>query len=102
MPFTSSHQVHGPTGTAGQFPIGNIGDSARVREERIECLKESLFDLDLETLLENTASDNIFVWLPSKTPSSNRGDDKLESIEIDDPSAALKLYNEVGASLYFR
>lgn len=55
---------------------------------------EHLFDLDLEHLLENTASDHVFAWL-------RQGDGKIESIEVPDSRSALVCHG-AGGSLYFR
>jgi len=52
-----------------------------------------LFDLDVNAMLENTASDQIHVWL--KTASS------LDSIRVSDASQAISLY-KAGHSLYCR
>ena len=79
--------------------------------------QEDMFNLDLDDMLANTASDNIFVWLRSNTPatstaqgsssssssssSSKAPDVLLNSIEVPDPATAIKCYDS-GASLYFR
>jgi hypothetical protein len=65
---------------------------------RLSILKELLNDFDVLTLVQGTASEKIHVWLPSKSEDGSLG---LESITVDDPVAAMKLYN-AGHSLYFR
>lgn len=55
---------------------------------------EHLFDLDLEHLLENTASEHVFAWL-------RQGDGKIQSIEVPDSRSALVCHG-AGGSLYFR
>jgi hypothetical protein len=52
-------------------------------------------DFDIETLVENTSSESIQVWLP--TQKSNK---KIDSIRVDDKQA-FKLY-QAGHSLYCR
>ena len=56
--------------------------------------KLHLFDLSQRSLAENTASDNLFVWMRSLSGGIN-------SFEIEDVEAALKCADS-GASLYFR
>jgi hypothetical protein len=63
--------------------------------ERIDSIKRALFDLDVDSLLSNTASDSIQVWLGSKELHK-----PISSINTD-PLQALKLY-EAGHSLYCR
>lgn len=67
---------------------------------RLSILKELLNDFDILTLLQGTASEKIHVWLPSKSKSDDGGTG-LESITVEDPVAAMKLYR-AGHSLYFR
>jgi hypothetical protein len=76
---------------------------------------ESLFDLNIKKYLENSASDQIHVWLaPAASPSSElnvearqKGSSKypaaptLNSITVDDPNQAYLLYLS-GHSLYCR
>lgn len=66
-------------------------------EDRMSVIKEEfMFGLDVESLLSNTASDAIHVWLKSSTSG-----DRLDSIQVEQPSSALKLY-AAGNSLYCR
>lgn len=65
------------------------------RNHDIKEMKEALFDLNVKDLVSNSASDQIHVWL--KRPDSQA----LDSITIDDPDQACKLFN-VGHSLYCR
>jgi hypothetical protein len=64
-------------------------------DHRMTILRELLFDLDLRDLLQNSASDQIHVWL------AQGKDVALESITVDDAEQALKLY-KAGHSLYCR
>jgi hypothetical protein len=66
--------------------------------ERIDSIKRALFDLDVDSLLSNTASDSIQVWLGSKEVDKSRN--PISSINVD-PLQALKLY-KAGHSLYCR
>eukprot|EP01100_Stratorugosa_tubuloviscum_P000511 TRINITY_DN1113_c3_g1_i2.p1 TRINITY_DN1113_c3_g1~~TRINITY_DN1113_c3_g1_i2.p1 ORF type:complete len:538 (+),score=247.51 TRINITY_DN1113_c3_g1_i2:128-1741(+) len=67
--------------------------------ERFENLIENHFySLDLNQLLENSASENIFVWMRNTT---SEGGGKIDSFETDNSSTAEICYNS-GASLYFR
>lgn len=49
-------------------------------------INEMLYDLDVKTMLENTASEQIHVWLKQMS------EETLESITVGDASQALKLY----------
>lgn len=66
------------------------------RGRDLRLLSEQLHDLDLLSLLENSASDKIHVWL-----SHSGGSSAMESIMVDDPAQAAKLH-AVGHSLYCR
>jgi hypothetical protein len=56
-----------------------------------------LFDLNLETLLEESASEKIFIWMRSKE------DGKIDSFEVEkDNLKAALISSASGASLYFR
>ena len=55
-----------------------------------------LFDLDIQTLLENTASDQIHIWL-----NQEKHDGQLQSITMESATDALKLY-QAGHSIYCR
>jgi len=54
--------------------------------------------LDLQTMLEETPSDNIFVWMVTK---DDTGAKSIESFEVQDAKAAM-VCQRAGASLYFR
>ena len=62
----------------------------------LDQLKQDLFHLDSLQLFQNTASDQIFVWIQSKT------EDKIHSIEVDDPLTAHVLYQQGEHSTYCR
>ena len=67
--------------------------------ERIDSIKQALYDLDVDSLLSNTASDSIQVWLGSK--ELHKSQSPLSSINVTDPLQAAKLY-KAGHSLYCR
>ena len=69
----------------------------RGNEDILVDVKELLFDFDVEELIKSSASDQIHVWL-SYRASDGQG---LESISIEDPNQAMKLYY-AGHSLYCR
>lgn len=56
--------------------------------------KDWLDDLDVESLVRTSSSDQIHVWIPPK-----KGEGKVNSVDMD-PDDALKHYKK-GASLYF-
>jgi hypothetical protein len=62
-----------------------------------EMISTYLADLDLNSLVHNSASPQIFCWMKTSTEGE---ESKLESIELE-PAQALICYN-AGASLYFR
>ena len=67
-------------------------------ENILTILKEQLYDLDIDMMLENTASENIHVWLKDIDKIK---DNSLDSITVDSASHAKSLYN-AGHSLYCR
>ena len=76
-------------------PLVVHGSSTRVSE-----ICENLYDLDVQTYLENSASEQIHVWLAPKTTADAAGP-AIESITLDDARQAYLLY-QVGHSLYCR
>ena len=64
----------------------------------LTVLKEQLYDLDIDMMLENTASESIHVWLKGIDKDK---DNSLDSITVDTASNAKSLYN-AGHSLYCR
>lgn len=65
-----------------------------------EWVNEHLHALDLPTLLEETPSPNIHVWMTPPSVDGKRG--PIESFETDDVNTALVCHNAGRASLYFR
>jgi ribosomal protein L16 Arg81 hydroxylase len=61
----------------------------------IASVQELLYDLDVLTLLQNTASDSIHIWLKQLDK------EVMESITLDDAEQAFKLY-KAGHSVYCR
>jgi Cupin superfamily protein len=104
--------VHVPASVAGS-----------VGQKRLQFLTQELFDLDPESILGSTASENIFVWLRRqqqlsqdplnpKGPSGDVGEgstagqavvdrDLIHSIEVNDPGTALALHR-AGHATYCR
>jgi hypothetical protein len=66
----------------------------KIKSKRLSLVKEELAEFDIETLLGDSASESIHVWLAS------RDSKPLDSIKVDDKQA-FKLYN-AGHSLYCR
>lgn len=64
-----------------------------------EWTNQHLHSLDLPTLLEETPSPNIHVWM---TPMEDGKPGPIESFETDDVNTALVCHNAGRASLYFR
>ena len=62
-------------------------------------MSQHLHGLDLPTLLEETPSPNIHVWM---TPTEGGKPGPIESFETDDTNTALVCHNAGRASLYFR
>lgn len=78
-----------------------------------------MYDLDAKQIFDNTASDNVFVWLTPKTKNgaamgsphphptttatdlNNNNNNKINSIEVPDPEMAYALY-QAGHSTYCR
>jgi len=88
--------------------------------DRIQSLiEEQMYNLDMESILNETSSENIFVWLHSQNentttnmidskskskknnPLNNNKISTLRSIEISNPSTALSLHH-VGHATYCR
>lgn len=85
------------------------GSSGSLQSPRMQRIVEHLFDLDPKSILENTASENIFVWLPEKTPQKDSSQPSpvsaqktlIRSIEVSDVDTALALFHS-GHSTYCR
>jgi len=76
---------------------------------RLDSLKANyLFDLDVREMLENTASEKIFAWLPGRpaaapgeTGQAEDRDGPIGSVELGSADDGMTAF-ESGASLYFR
>jgi hypothetical protein len=77
-----------------QRPLVVRGDATCLAE-----IQPLLFDFDVGKLVASSASDQVHVWL--SYTSSSTGASGLESIGVEDPAHALKLYH-AGHSLYCR
>jgi hypothetical protein len=73
---------------------------ARGDQECLRSLKKLLFNLDISELIKSSASDRIHVWLSQRLPGELNSN-TLESIPVEDHSAAVKLY-WAGHSIYCR
>lgn len=81
----------------------------RAAEVRLGPITSELFDLDLDELLANTASERIFAWMRESaavggaSPPANGATDgvPLRSFEVESASAAAAVH-ACGGSLYFR
>jgi hypothetical protein len=78
------------------FGKKSVHVQAKHGEKRVMELCNRLFDLDTESILQNTSSENIFVWLQTSTNERH-----IRSIEVSDPSVALALYH-AGHATYCR
>lgn len=71
-------------------------------DDRVSILKELLFDLDVKTMIDNSASENgTHVWLKQYNEVNTTTEVSLESIIVSDVMQAIKLY-QAGHSLYCR
>ena len=68
-----------------------------------QIVENYMFNLDMKYVLEETSSDNVFVWLAAAQNGGNDGKSKgaIRSIEVSDPGSALALY-ECGHATYCR
>lgn len=73
---------------------------ARGDQECLRKLKKLLFNLDISELIKSSASDRIHVWLSQRLPGGLNSN-TLESIPVEDHTAAVKLY-WAGHSIYCR
>ena len=76
---------------------------------RISDLIAGMYSLDIPSILRNTSSDNIFVWIgntnmeeDSEAKTNNKDESTLQSIEIEDPETAYKLFKHGGHAIYCR
>ena len=83
----------------------NIG-----RDGRMKDLIKGMCCLDIRKIIEETSSDNIFVWLVDRTSqksslsSKKDGTQKklVQSIQMEDPNSAFQLHTIGNHALYFR
>lgn len=74
---------------------------------RIQQICHEMFDLDPRQILQETSSDNIFLWLHNKNSSSNSRQQKtsqglIQSVEISDVDTAIALHQTGGHATYCR
>lgn len=67
--------------------------------DRMSGVREELFDLDPESILEATSSESVFVWIQRQKNVQNGN--LIQSIEVSDSDAALALY-KAGHATYCR
>jgi hypothetical protein len=58
-----------------------------------------MYDLDVEQMCENTASEKIHIWFPNK--NSKIEDKQIKSYGTEETELAVTAYQRGGASLYF-
>ena len=58
-----------------------------------------MYDLDVEQMCENTASEKIHIWFPNK--NSKIEDKQIKSFGTEETELAVTAYQRGGASLYF-
>jgi hypothetical protein len=81
------------------------GDETTHADQRVSVLRQEMCNLDPETILHETSSDNIFVWLRSKdgsTASEANHRDLIHSIEVGDADTAIALHKMAGHATYCR
>lgn len=75
-------------------------------QTRVTQIRKEMFDLDPETILRETSSDNVFLWLIKKgkasTPGKNDSRDLIQSIEISEVETAIALQKVGGHATYCR
>ena len=57
-----------------------------------------MYNLDVEQMCENTASEKIHIWFPNKNPSDDK---KIKSYGTEETELTVTAYQRGGASLYF-
>jgi hypothetical protein len=83
------------------------GQEKEHAEHRISKLCKEMCDLDASTILRETSSDNIFLWLRKSNDSTgnqnkNKPDGLIQSIEISDCETAIALHIAAGHATYCR
>jgi len=71
--------------------VSTKGDNKKA-SKRISMLLEVMYDGDVNVILKESSSENIFVWLPEKKDDGSNSPSTLRSIEISDPASALALH----------
>ncbi len=57
-----------------------------------------MYNLDVEQMCENTASEKIHIWFPNKNPSDDK---QIKSYGTEETELAVTAYQRGSASLYF-
>jgi len=92
------------------------GQEEKHEKIRIEQIRKEMFDLDAESILRETSSDNIFIWLRKKTLETQSSsssssaaaavvaphNDLIQSIEVSDVETAIALHKVGGHATYCR
>lgn len=71
-------------------------------KSRILELREHMFDLDAESILRETSSDSVFLWLRKRDQSLADKEDRIQSIEVSDIGTAIALHKTAGHATYCR
>lgn len=79
---------------------------------RVASLCQEMYNLNVESILRNTSSDNIFLWLRQRHDDKNgkskeghtngKKDDLIQSIEISEVETAIALHKIAGHATYCR
>ena len=80
-------------------------DSEKYAAKRVADLTEAMFDLDPETILRETSSDSIFLWLVDRKATeqdSKKKNSTIRSIEIGDVDTAISLHKIAKHATYCR
>jgi hypothetical protein len=67
-------------------------------------LVAAMYNLNVPSILKHTSSNNVFVWVMQQHQQQGKhsGSNVIQSIEMDDPEHAYKLYKYGGHALYCR
>ena len=89
------------------------GNEEEHAEKRVTGLREEMCGLDPETILRETSSDNIFLWLRKKgsllgrnndaaNKTKHHNNDLIQSIAVSDVDTAIALHKTAGHATYCR
>ena len=67
-----------------------------------DIIENYMFNLDSRKIFEETSSDSVFLWIPSKEETNSKISQPLQSIEIQDPNTAHILHTCSNYASYCR